>query len=186
MVFPHYYKFFYKILKLLYICLVNLKPIVAISLLLVVLISFFVVRNRRSGAVPVLPEMTSLDGQSFDPASLKNKVYILSYFQTWCGDCVKEQPQLQQLKQHFGDNLEILMVSDEPVEKLKQFKAKFDAGLTIYHTKKSLKGDLGVRAFPTTYLFSKDGKMLVKKVEGINWYNSEIIDMVNGSIKTFN
>jgi thiol-disulfide isomerase/thioredoxin len=165
---------------------VKIKPFVAISLILILLISFLVVRNMRSGEIPVLPEMSTLEGQTFDPATLKNKVYILSYFQTWCGDCVKEQPQLQQLKQHFGDNLEILMVSDEPVEKLQQFKAKFDAGLTIYHTKKSLKGDLGVRAFPTTYLFSKDGKVLVKKVEGINWYNSEIIDMINGSLKKFN
>ncbi len=139
----------------------------------------------KSAVVPAIPELTDLEGKVYDPAQLKNKVYILSYFQTWCGDCIEEQPQLQQLKQHFGDNIEILLVSDEPVEKLKGFKQKYESGLPIYHSAKSLKGDLGVKAFPTTFLFSKDGKLLVKKVEGINWYNAEIIDMVNGSLKSF-
>lgn len=135
--------------------------------------------------IPEIPALTDLEGKTFDPASLKNKVYIISYFQTWCGDCVKEQPELQKLKEHFGDNLEILMVSDEPVEKLSGFKTHFNTSLNIYHSEKSLKKDLGVSAYPTTFLFSKEGKLLVKKVEGINWYNNEILDMIDGSLNAF-
>ena len=93
----------------------KLQPLLLLTLLLAVIISFFVYRNMKSAVVPAIPELTDLEGKVYDPAQLKNKVYILSYFQTWCGDCIEEQPQLQQLKQHFGDNIEILLVSDERV-----------------------------------------------------------------------
>lgn len=152
------------------------------SLILAAIVSFFIIRHMRSTTIPDIPELIALDGSKFDKGTLKDKVYIISFFQTWCSDCVKEQPELKKLIDHFGsDKLEVLLVSDEPMEKLKAFSDKFSSGLKILRTPKSLKGDLGVRAFPTTYLFSKEGKMLIKKVEGIDWYNSEIIDMIDGN-----
>ncbi len=127
-----------------------------------------------------LPPLTDLRGQAFDVGKLEDKVYIVSYFQTWCSDCVKEQPELQKLQQHFGkDKLEILMVSDEPVEKIDTFRHRFESPLNFYHSSLALKGpEVAVKHFPTTYLVGKQGQVAKVKVEGIHWYNEEIINLV--------
>lgn len=159
-----------------------MRPFLLLFVLLAVGIGYLMMRNMSASKAPALPELIDLSGKTFDPENLKGKVYVLSYFQTWCSDCVKEQPQLQLLKEHFGNDIEILFVSDEDPNKLKMFKERFPSALNIYHSSKNLKKELGVTAFPTTYLISKNGKVLVKKVEGINWYTNEIIDMVEGGL----
>jgi thiol-disulfide isomerase/thioredoxin len=136
--------------------------------------------THKKEKAPVLPALTDMQGKNFDAETLKGKVYILSYFQTWCGDCVKEQPQLQKLQDRFGaDKLQILMVSDEPAEKIAAFRTRFASGLDFYHTDVALKGpEIGVKAYPTTYLISKKGKVEEVKVEGINWYTDDMIALI--------
>ena len=137
----------------------------------------------RKTADVKIPNLTALDSQKFDMKSLKGKVVVVSYFQTWCGDCVKEQPELQKLQNRFGDSLVILMVSDEPIYKIKAFKERFQSNLNFYHSDAKLKTDLGVRAYPTTILMDKKGKEKLKRVEGIEWYNAETIQAVSDCLK---
>ncbi len=130
-----------------------------------------------------IPTLITLDSQTLDMKSLKGKVCVVSYFQTWCGDCVKEQPELQKLQNRFGDSLVILMVSDEPIDKIKAFKEKFQSNLMFYHSNSKLKTDLGVSAYPTTILIDKKGKEKLKRVEGIDWYTTETIQAVSDCLK---
>lgn len=151
---------------------------VIISFLLALIITVFFINAQSKTTMNDLlkkTQLTHLDGKNFDKKSLKNKVVIISFFQTWCGDCVKEQPDLQKLKQKFGGKLEILMISDEPAELIAQFKDRFQSPLSFYHSSLHLKTDLEIRAYPTTYLFNQKGEVEIKKVEGIDWYTPEII-----------
>ena len=123
-----------------------------------------------------IPELTHADGTPFDRSVLRNKVTIVSYFQTWCGDCVREQPELQKLQDRFGkDSLQVIMISDEAPELIVAFRERFSSKLVYCHTPVSLKKDLGIRAFPTTYLLDKKGNIVISKVEGINWYTDETV-----------
>lgn len=164
----------------------SLKKNIIISLLLAFVITGFIVKKmRKKEALETLlskTELTQLNGETLKIKSLKNKVVIISFFQTWCSDCVKEQPDLLKLKEKFGDQIEILMISDEPVDLMQKFKEKFNSGLNYYHSSVKLKPDLSVSAYPTTYLFDKKGVEKIKKVEGINWYTPEIIEMIEQSL----
>jgi thiol-disulfide isomerase/thioredoxin len=162
-----------------------MKNNVLISLVLAVLVSYFVIKKmRNSSGTYKIPPLIGLNGEHFDSSSIKNKVVIISYFQTWCSDCVKEQPQLQKLEDKFGKgSLKIIMVSDEPIELIKKFQYQFNSNLDFYHSQKALKKNLGVNAYPTTYLIGKDGKVSIKKVEGINWYTEEIIQTIEALLK---
>jgi len=159
---------------------VKLKTNLIVSVILASLCTYLIICWTQKAKAPQLPPLTDINGKSFDVKKLKGKVYILSYFQTWCGDCVKEQPQLQKLQEKFGaDKLEILMVSDEPIGKIDTFKNRFQSELNFYHSALRLKGpELGVRKFPTTYLISKKGKVAELKEEGINWYTDEIVALI--------
>jgi thiol-disulfide isomerase/thioredoxin len=162
---------------------VKLKTNLILSLSLAIIVTVVVMANNRKAETFKLPTLLNLDSSKAAQNLGKNKILIVSYFQTWCGDCVKEQPQLQQLKQRYNDTLEILMVSDEPLSKIAAFKARFQSGLNFYHSTQKLKADLGVSAYPTTYLLDKKGKILLKKVEGIQWYTPEVLTLINQAIK---
>jgi thiol-disulfide isomerase/thioredoxin len=162
---------------------VKLKTNIILSLLLATIVSFMFIQNMRKSVDVKIPALTSLDSQKFDMKSLKGKVCVVSYFQTWCGDCVKEQPELQKLQNRFGDSLVILMVSDEPIAKIKAFKERFQSNLSFYHSDAKLKTDVGVSAYPTTILIDKKGKEKLKRVEGIDWFTSETIQAVSDCLK---
>lgn len=164
----------------------SVKKNIIISLLLAFVITGFIVKKmRKQDSLETLlkkTELTNLNGEILKAKTLKKKVVIISFFQTWCGDCVKEQPDLLKLKEKFGDQIEILMISDEPIDLMLKFKEKFNSGLNFYHSSAKLKPDMGVGAYPTTYLFNKDGEEKIKKVEGINWYTPEVITMIEQSL----
>ncbi len=164
----------------------KLKTNLILSLVLALFVTtYFIVDRTKKPKAPELPPLTDLNGKPFDANTLKGKVYILSYFQTWCSDCVKEQPQLLKLQEKFGkDKLEILMVSDEPALLIDTFRQLFKSPLDFYHTSVHLKGpQVGVKGFPTTYLINKKGRIEVLKVEGINWYTDEIVELIGNLIE---
>lgn len=164
----------------------SVKKNIIISLLLALVITGFIVKKmKKDDSLETLlkkTELTNLSGEVLKTKDLKKKVVIISFFQTWCGDCVKEQPDLLKLKEKFGDQLEVLMISDEPSDLIQKFKEKFNSGLNFYHSSSKLKPDMGVSAYPTTFLFDKKGMEKIKKVEGINWYTPEVIAMIEQSL----
>jgi thiol-disulfide isomerase/thioredoxin len=164
---------------------VKLRTNLILSLVLAVASTFFILGKIKKEKAPQLPPLTGIDGKAFDPATLRRKVYIISYFQTWCSDCVKEQPQLQKLQDRYGrEKLQILMVSDESSGKIDSFRNRFSSKLDFYHSSVKLKSArVGVKGYPTTYLISKKGEVEEKKVEGINWYTDEIISLVDKLLK---
>jgi thiol-disulfide isomerase/thioredoxin len=162
-----------------------MKTKIVISILLALVATFFIVRKMR--AVPeegTLDEfyrktqLTDMEGIPLNKDALKGKVVIMSCFQTWCSDCAKEQPDLFRLKQKFGDQLEVIMVSDEPVSLMIKFRDKFRSPFNFYHSHVTLRPDMGVKHFPTTYLVSKTGEIEEAKVMATDWYSPETIAMI--------
>jgi len=132
---------------------------------------YFVVFSKKAPKIPI--DKTALFDESGNKISLsdnKGKVMLISYFQSWCGDCRKEQPELEALQQAVGgeEKLKIFLVSDEDWTKINTVKDATKTNLTFYKSEKSLK-DIGIRKFPTTYLLNKKGEVVEAKVEGIHW-----------------
>lgn len=174
---------FYNCCNKFYICMVNKKNLFLGTFVVILMSSFLAVKYFRTESAPQIPPIKDLSGKVFNPDELKGKPYIVSYFQTWCKDCIQEQPQLVQLQNHFGkDKLKIIMISDESKEKLDLFVQKFGTDLSYYQTTESLKGSVGIKAYPTTVLYDSKSKVMLQKVEGINWYTPEIVEMVNQAL----
>jgi peroxiredoxin len=167
----------------------KIKTNLIISLVLAIVATFFIVKFMKNNttSAPENPFFSSnlidLEGNTFEPNQLKKSVFVVSYFQTWCSDCVKEQPELLKLENHFkGQNFKVLMVSDEPIELITKFKEKFQSQLSFYQLQVPIKS-IGISRFPTTYLIDKNGIVQEVKVEGINWYTPEIIEKVSKFLK---
>ncbi len=46
----------------------------------------------------------------------KGKVYVVEFWATWCGPCIRSMPHISELQQHYGDDVTFIGVSDEDLE----------------------------------------------------------------------
>lgn len=123
---------------------------------------------------------TLLDVQNnkVELSQFKGKVLIACYFQTWCRPCREEQIELMQLQQHYGDQLKIVMITDESFDKVVQMNSVIHSDLTYYRSEKPLK-KIGIRRYPITYLLNKKDEKVFAKVEETDWYNDETIKTID-------
>lgn len=108
----------------------------------------------------------------------KGNVLIVTYFQSWCTACRQELIELVKLQNHFGNDLKVIVITDESFDISTQVKAYLKIDLPFLKSDKTLK-QIGIRRFPTTYLLDKNGNVVESKVEGIHWYNDKIIKEID-------
>ncbi len=141
---------------------------------------FVVFSGKRPPKIPI-DKTALLDtaGNKIRLSEHLGKVMIISYFQSWCGDCRREQPELEALQNAVGGRgkLEIFLVSDEPWLNINQVRDATKVNLTFYRSEKGLRA-IGIRRFPTTYLLNKKGEVVEAKVEGIHWNTKEMQDRI--------
>ena len=54
-------------------------------------------------------------------SSSENKILLLNFWATWCAPCIKEIPELIELKKKFKNNIEVYFIAvDSNVKKLFQ------------------------------------------------------------------
>lgn len=114
--------------------------------------------------------LTSLDKREMVLGNFKGKVVVLNFWATWCGPCVEEMPSLQRLYDSLQvTGTEFLLVSDEPLEKLRSFAKENRLTVPIYHTAGKIPAVFPVGAVPTTYFLDRDGAIMFKHIGGGQW-----------------
>jgi peroxiredoxin len=126
-------------------------------------------------------KISELVGENGSPANIsdyRGKYVLVSYFQTWCGECIQELQSMNALQAKVGKNrIQIMLISDEPLEKIKRFKEKYCKTLDYYQSAKTLK-DQNIRVFPTTFLLDPNGNVLLSKINSFEWDNTEVLRMI--------
>jgi peroxiredoxin len=123
-------------------------------------------------------ELKNEPGESVQIKQFKGQYVLLSYFQTWCGDCIQELESIEALQMKVGkDKLKVLMVSDEPWKKINHFKEKHSNKLDYYQSVQSLRSQ-NIRVFPTTYLLDKNGTIILSKLKIFDWSGDAVIQLI--------
>lgn len=153
---------------------------IILCVIISILITFWFYSGYRKA--PVLPlyenDLINEQGQTIKINDFSGKYVLVSYFQTWCGDCIKELPGIDNLQSELGKNaLKVVMVSDESWDKINHFKNKYCNTLEYYQSVKTLR-EQNIRVFPTTYLLNKEGEVLMSKLEGYNWSSDEVLTIL--------
>jgi len=107
------------------------------------------------------------NGVNFDSA--KGKVTVVNSWATWCPPCVAEMPSLQRLYDAYGDRVAFYFVSNETPEKLHRFMNKKGYDFPVYISKGMAPENLSSNSLPTTYVISKQGKILIEKTGAADW-----------------
>lgn len=93
---------------------------------------------------------------------LNNKLLVVDFFGTWCIPCIKALPKLSALQEKYKGQINIILVSDEPEEKLKTFISKQkDFTLPVIVDEQAIFTKLfQPPAYPYTAIVGKNGKVL--------------------------
>lgn len=102
--------------------------------------------------------------------SLKGNVVIVCCYQTWCIDCARETPVLNQLATGLNaDKFKIIYISDEDAGKVNLFRQRFSSDKILFTKSANRLQDFGINVYPTTFLLNKKGEVMKTKLEGYDW-----------------
>jgi thiol-disulfide isomerase/thioredoxin len=117
--------------------------------------------------------LKTLDGSSISEIDLKGKITVIHVWATWCGSCLQEIPELNELANRYvmDTTIVFLAISDEPNEKIERClqQRKFDF-IQIPAAKEltsSLKTKL-VKTYPQHIIIGKDLKIKFEHSGEIN------------------
>ncbi len=114
-------------------------------------------------------------GKVVPVSDLKGKVVFINFWATWCPPCRAEMPSIHSLykKLQPDDNFVFLMVDvDSNQDKAKQYMQQYGFDLPVYVPAGPIPQSLFNGTLPTTLVFAKDGKLVMKQ-EGIANYNTD-------------
>ena len=153
---------------------------------------------------PVKPQVEKSEGKlSFETTDVygnkvtgsdlfkNNKVTMVNIFASWCGPCVNEMPQLEQMNKDFagmGCGIIGILSDGREASGLEDGKAVInDTGVTypVIIPWDSFENDLIFTAYPTTYFVDSDGNILdVDPIVGA--YVERYMDAVEEALKLVN
>src|SRR5215471_3701720 len=117
----------------------------------------------KNGLKPMLDlRLQSLDGKPVSSEDLKGKVLVVDFWATWCGLCISEIPEFNELQRKFaGKGVEVMgvtLASGTPSE-VKPFVDRFKMKYSVVMGDDDQTYDLNIVAYPTTYLVTRDWKV---------------------------
>tara|TARA_B100000886_G_C20246488_1_gene416827 strand:- start:12 stop:503 length:492 start_codon:yes stop_codon:yes gene_type:complete len=158
-----------------------LKKTIIYSLFLLVLSSCSTVKKERKNisdleSIQLKTLFIDLNNNPVDLIQYKGKRIVLNYWATWCGPCIKEMPGLKRAEKILQDhNYIFLLVSDEKIKKVSEFKNNKSFDFNFLKSTKSIETH-GVYSLPTSYIFDENGKKIETIVGTITWDSKQIIE----------
>lgn len=112
------------------------------------------------------PDFTVYDreGNPVKLSDLRGKPVVVNFWATWCGYCVSEMPEFQQVWEELGEDVHFMMVNqtDGVTETKEEAEAHLEeAGYTFpvyFDTELSASRAYSVRSLPVTYFIDAEGK----------------------------
>lgn len=114
-------------------------------------------------------KLIDLKGSPLNFKESEGKVTLVNFWATWCPPCIAEMPSMQNLYNEYESKVDFYFVSLEDRETLQRFIQKKGYRLPIYIPQEQLPDALETTSFPTTYLISKKGAIVIDKVGAANW-----------------
>jgi thiol-disulfide isomerase/thioredoxin len=119
-------------------------------------------------------QIKDLNGNRLDFRQFENKVVFLNLWATWCGPCRAEMPTIQKLYEKMKDdsNVAFVMLSidkDKDLPKVIRYLKDKEYTFNGYMPSGYLTEQLNVPSIPTTFVISKEGKILTKEVGTTNF-----------------
>jgi peroxiredoxin len=124
-------------------------------------------------------DVVDQDTNKFDMTSLKGKKVIVSFYASWCPNCIEELKILNSIKNQKLADIEVLAITDESIEKLVAFKNKTQYPFTFL-TITGQFPEIGINSIPVTYLLNTKGEIVYNNVGYVEWNDESTLEHLKG------
>lgn len=130
------------------------------------------VASGPPAALPAPGSLTPVSVSDFQGilVGLRGTPVVVNVWASWCGPCRVEAPLLQKASQRYGDRVIFLGVDARDNESdARDFLRRY--GITypnLVDRDDAITGILGLRGYPTTYIFDRSGRVASSVIGGIS------------------
>lgn len=128
-------------------------------------------------------QLVNLKGEKFNLNQSKSRVVLVNIWATWCPPCIAEMPSIQKLSNDYKDKIDIVLVSNEKQEVIKQFLEKKEYNLEVFTPVTNAPETFNVRSIPRTFLIDRNGNIIIDESGAANWNSDKVRATINELIK---
>ncbi len=101
---------------------------------------------------------------------LRGKPVVVNVWASWCGPCRVEAPLLQKASQHYGEEVAFVGVDSRDSDgDARDFLRRYSIVYpNLVDADNEIVGLLGLRGYPSTYIFDRNGRMGASVIGGIS------------------
>lgn len=122
------------------------------------------------GQTDFLWSIQTLEDMEIPLSQFKGKVVFINFWATWCGPCVSEMPNIQNLYDSLkNEGVSFLIISDENVETVRDFMEKKQFSFPVYLRGPDVPIVFESDAIPITFIIDRDGRIVLKHVGSAKW-----------------
>lgn len=121
------------------------------------------------------------NGKKVSLKELKGKVVFVNLWATWCGPCIEEMPTINNLKNKFSGNDNIVFVLldvEGNMSKSKKFMKGKNYDLPVYIAGEKIPAEYFQGAIPTTLIFNKNGDLEANIRGGKDFSQPEVYEFL--------
>jgi len=109
-----------------------------------------------------LPDLAlqQLNGKIMHLSDLKGKPIVLNFWHTRCFPCIKEMPQLNEIKRDYADSVHFLAVTDDGPEKVNAFLQAHEFNFTHIVKADDFTDTCGILSVPKFFYIDKHGNFM--------------------------
>lgn len=122
-------------------------------------------------------------GETISLAELRGKVVFLNFWATWCPPCIAEMPSINNLKQKYNTNKEIVFMmidADGDFQKSLSFMRKHNYDLPVYSSITQIPESIFKSSLPTTVILDKHGRLVFKHEGSADYESPKIKKFIDG------
>lgn len=119
---------------------------------------------------------TSPEGKIHQLRDLLDKPVLLTYWATWCHHCVAELPALHKLNKKAGNDINLVILVNEDLDKTRSYIQSKGFDLPVYRQQSRPGTLLSSKKIPASFLIDRNGNLVLKETGATQWGSGEFIN----------
>ncbi len=126
--------------------------------------------------------LINLDSEKINFTQSEGKVVLINFWATWCPPCIAEMPDLQDLNDLYKNKIDFYFVTNDDTDKISIFLKSNYYDFPVFRPLEKSPDILESKSLPTTYLISKSGEIIMRKVGAANWNSDKVHQIIDDLI----